>query len=668
MSGPERVRRRLRTAARWAFADRYGLVLWLGLLCWFGLTWRVGVFIQDTYATANTLVALADGQLHVTEIRYSLTLGSQPGLHRYDGLLYGRNYGQLALAVPLVWALEGVATVVDPRLLLAGLWAGLGLAFVTQVGRLDGVDRERTVTAGSVVVALLFAGSVLTATNLDPDRLALAAYQLSTMAAAATAGLLLYRLVADWHGRRIGLAAGAALGLATPVGFWATIPKRHTLVAALVLATVYAFAVSRRTDGRTALRARAAAYAFAGAITWVHAFEAFFVVGVLGIVDLLTARSNRPRDLLVVGLVLLLAATPMLATNYAISGNPAEPPRLLPNVDGGDVEFSPDTDGGADGSGGTDGANSGTDGGSGSTGSGGDGTSGTQDGESARTPPDTDPVGSFVESTVDTASSTAGAVEPIWTFAGGAVADGVDTLDEPARLSHVFVRSGHVPGVSYRLNDYEVIELTLLEATPILGALLAVPVLAGRRLTGVTFDSLRPPDPRTLSPRRQTDSLVVALAVVLTVVYLPRLPLFSQLTVRYLHPVVPLAVYGVCRVPAVRTAVVDETAWLWRAYVGSLLLAVTVVLGGIVGLGLALGEAVQYHALWNLAAATVCALAVVGRTLAPERVTTRTVAAGLALPAGFTTAFLALSGLVYFEYGTYAFDLVRVVADLLPTL
>ncbi|MDS0279279.1 hypothetical protein NDI85_15870 [Halomicroarcula sp. S1AR25-4] len=646
MSDGAAVRRRLRTLARWAFADRYGLVLWLGLFCWFGLTWRVGIFLQDTYATANTLVALADGQLHVTEIRYSLTLGSQPGLHRVDGLLYGRNYGQLALAVPLVWALEGLATVVDPRLLLAGLWAGFGLAFVTQVGRLDGADRERTVTVGSMAVALLFAGSVLTATDLDPTRLALAAYQLSTIAAAATAGLVLYRLVADWHGRRVGLAAGAALGLATPVGFWATIPKRHTLVAALVLAAVYAFAVSRRSEGRAALRARAAAYAFAGVITWVHAFEAFFVVGVLGVVDLLTARSNRPRDLLVVGLVLLLAATPMLATNSAISGNPAEPPRLLPNVEGGGgVEFSPATDGEASGNAGAGGERGGPADG---TDSGGEGASGG---------PDSSPLGTVLDAT-----------GPIGEFAGGAVVDGVRTLDDPARLSNVFVRSGHIPGVKYRLNEYEVIELALLEATPILGTLLALPVLVGRRLVGTERRSLRPSQPRRLSPRRQTDLFVVALAVVLTVIYLPRLPLYSQLTVRYLHPVVPLAVYGVCRVPAVRTAVTDATGWLIRAYALSLLFAVVVVLGGIVGLGLALGEAVQYHALWNLAAAAVCAIAVVGRTAAPTRVSPRAVAVGLALPAGFTTALLVLSGLVYFEYGAYAFDLVRVVADLLPTL
>ncbi|WP_254273045.1 hypothetical protein [Haloarcula marina] len=649
MSRSATIRDRARTVGRLVFGDRHGLVLWLGLLCWFGLTWRVGFFIQDTYATANTLVALADGQLHVTRIPYSLTLGSQPGLHRYDGLLYGRNYGQLALAVPLVWALEALAVVVDPRLLLAGLWAGVALVFVGQLDRLDTVDAGWIRPMGGLVVAVLFVATLPVATDLDTDRLALAAYQLSTMLAAAAAGLAMYRLVSEFHGRRLGLVAGVALGVATPVGFWATIPKRHTLVAALTLWAVYAFAVSRRREGRTALVARAFAYGFAGFVTWTHAFEAFFLVGTLAVVDLATARRTDTRTLAVLGAALLLATAPMLATNYAISGNPAEPPRLLPNVEGGDVEFSPSADGGTDAPGGDSG------------GPAADGSAGTssESGGGERVGRDSD--GGFLSTARDTAG-------PVSEFVVGAVVDGVATLGNPTQMWHTFVRSGHIPGIPYRLNSYEVIELTVLESTPILGALLALPALVGRRLREDGRDALARVDPRTLSPIRQTDLLVVAVAAVLTVVYLSRALTYSQLTVRYLHPMVPLATYGVCRIPAVRTAATEATGRLVGSYLVSLAFALAVVLGGIAGLELALGEAVQYHALWNLAAAAVGGAVVVAHTLAPDRISPRTVAAGLALPAGFATAFLLLSGLVYFDYGTYAFDLVRVVADVLPTL
>ncbi|WP_324665510.1 hypothetical protein [Haloarcula sediminis] len=662
-------RDRLVAVGRWCFGDRRGLVLWLGLVCWFGLTWRVGFFIQDTYAMANTLVALAEGQLHVTELRYSLTFGSQPGLYEYQGRAYGRNYGMLALAVPLVWALEAGATVVAPRLLLVGLWAGLGLVLVTQVAEFDRLDRDRTRAVGSVLVVALFVAGVLTATDLPTDRLALVALQLSTILAAATAGLVLYRLVARFHGRRAGLAAGVALGVATPVGFWATLPKRHTIVATLVLGVVYAFAVSRSREGEAALRARTSAYALAGYISWIHAFEALFVVAALAAVDLLTARDRSVRALAVVGLVLLIASTPMLATNYAISGNPAQPPRLLPSV-GPDAEFAPAEAGGGPADGGempsgtptpdsgetpagtatTPGANTtAADGGGGATPG---GTPATTTGGD-RPPP----------SLLDTLRDGA---DTVLSFAGGSVVGGLAVLTQPARLWHIFVRSGTIPSVGYALNDAEAIDLAVLEAMPLLGALAALPVLAGRRLRAMADRTLLPLDPRDWRPARQTDLLVATLAAVLTLVYLPRLPLFSTLTVRYLHPVIALGAYGVWRVPAVRAGLSDMR-WAVGSYLASFALALVALLGGVGGLGLAVGEAVQYNALWNLAAATVCAVAVVGWTLS-DRFSDRTVAVAVALPAGFASGYLLLSGLVYFRYGRYAFDVVRVLADLFPAL
>lgn len=674
------ARRRLVAAGRWVFGDRQGLVLWLALLCWLGITWRIGFFIQDSYATSNALVAVADGRLQVTELRYSLTFNSQPGLHQLDGKLYGRNYGQLYIAALLVWALEALAVVVDPRLLLAGIWAGLGLALVTQLSHLPQLDRERTRRVGAIVVAIGFLASVLTATELAGDRLALVAYQLSTMIAAATAGLAVYRLFRRFHGRRVGLAAGALLVVATPVGFWASIPKRHTLVAALTLGAVYAFAVSRDREGQAALRARAGAYALAGFVTSVHAFEALFLVAVLGVVDVLTARSNGIRDLLVVGLVLTLAATPMLVTNHAISGNPAEPPRLLPSA-GNDVEFSPvpeAPDGGGDsptatpsggGSGGstTQTPTMSSDGTSTPSGSGSDGSS-----TSTPTPPPSrsdSPGGTAGPAPGSALFDTLGsAVGTISSFAGEEAIEGVRSLDDTDRLYHTFVRSGTIPSVRYEPNEYEPVDLAMLEAMPILGALAALPVLVGRHLLALYRRPLWPRDldPRRWPPARKTDLLVGSLAVVLTVVYLPRLPLFSTLTVRYLHPVIALAGIGVFRIPAVRDGLA-ESGWFGRAYLGSLGLALVVLLGGITGLGLAVGEAVQYNALWNLAAGTVCAVGVIGWTVS-ARVSDRVVAIAVALPAGFTTGYLLLSGLVYFRYGRYAFDVVRVLADLLPAL
>jgi len=246
------------------------------------------------------------------------------------------------------------------------------------------------------------------------------------------------------------------------------------------------------------------------------------------------------------------------------------------------------------------------------------------------------------------------------------LASGLAVLTMPERLWHTFVRSGTIPNVRYVTNGYETVELALLEAMPILGALAVLPVLVARRLRALADRSAQDFDPRRWTATRQTDLLVVSLAVVLTVVYLPRLPLHSMLTVRYLHPVVALGAYGVCRLPAVRAGV-SASRWLATAFLASLFLALAVLLGGITGFDLAVGEAVQYTALWNLAAATVCGAAVVGWTVS-DRVPDRAVAAGLALPAGFAAGYLLMSGFVYFRYGGYAFDLVRLLADTLPTL
>jgi hypothetical protein len=161
---------------------------------------------------------------------------------------------------------------------------------------------------------------------------------------------------------------------------------------------------------------------------------------------------------------------------------------------------------------------------------------------------------------------------------------------------------------------------------------------------------------------------VTAFAAVFTVIYLSRLPLHTQLTVRYILPTVPLIMYGVVRIPAVHEAARDAKRWLAGGYVVSTVGGLILGLGVVAGLDLALGEAVQFHALVNLGGAAVCAGAVLGRTVAPDYVSSRAVALSLALPAGLTTAYLLLSGIVYFQYGPFALDFVRVLATHLPAV
>jgi len=661
-----RFRGRCRRFGRTVFGDRYGYALWLGLLVTFGLYWRVGIFITDTYTTANTLVAVSNGQLHITETPYSLTLGSQPGLHESGGRLYGRNYGQVFLAVPLVWALRALSTLVTPRLLLLGLWSGTALAFVSQLGvlgqRHTDTAKRTILWAGSTVVAILFLSGVLTATALPDTPLPIAAFQLSTMLAAATTSLVLYRLVGLWHDRSVALAAGVAIGIASSVGFWASLPKRHVLVGLLTLATVYLFARSRvaYADARfwLGLGFRAGAYLIAGLVTWTHAFEGFFLVATLAFVDLVTARRNSLLHLAVVGLGLFAGSLPMLVTNFLISGNPVEPPRLLPSVGGANVEFTPDT-GGDSGTGGGSGAGAGSDGGAdgGNSDAGGSSGSGSEGGDTG-TPVLTPLLGLF--------ERIMGPAAPAMTFVLDAVSRGLGVLTTPGRISQIFFRSGSAQGINYAPNSYEAIELTMVEAVPLFGAVAALPVVMIRSVSHrIRRWSVLPSQ---YSPRTQTDILVAALACVFTLIYLSRLPLHTQLTVRYLLPTVPLIMYGIVRIPAVHEAAGDAKRWLTGGYAVSTVGGLILGLGAVAGLDLALGEAVQFHALLNLGGAAVCAGIVLAHTLVPDRVPFRVVALGLALPAGLTTAYLFLSGLVYFQYGPFALDSVRALATHLPAV
>ena len=638
------LHRYLTAVGRLVFGDRTGGTLWLGVVLVLGLGWRVGFFITDTYPIANAVANLADGRLAMqsTDFQYSLTLGTQPGLHRYEGAYYARNYGAVATAVPILWLLEAFSFVAAPRLVLAAAWSVGVCLFWRELARR--LDQPALRVVGSVVAVVAVLGAALSATELGQSQLALAALQLSTLFAAGLAAVLSYRLASTLHGRRVGVVAGIGLALATPVGFWATIPKRHVLVTALVFASVYAFTRSRQLSGRRSDLSLAAAYGTLGLLAWVHAFEGFFLTVSLFVVDVLTEPRKGKRRIAVVAGVFGLSLLPMVVTNVLISGNPLLPPRLLPNVGPGGVELAPDGPSDAGGGGSGDGrSNSGSS--SDNTGGGG----GIVDGFVQLLSP---LLGLFAF-----AELVGSELLFIGNYALETVTDGLRVSQEVDRLWNVFVRRGYYE-YSGRLavNDFEMIDLTVLESTPVIGALVTLPgVLVVRLRDGV--GSLG-----RLAPGRQTDLLVVTYVGVLTVVYLPQLPLFSQLTVRYLLPVIALLAYCVVRVPRVRTAIEDAPRLLTIVYAGTVVLGTILFVVVLGGLDPGLGEAVQFHALVNLAAATVLGLTVTVGTTAPSRIPSRVVAAALAAAGGVATSYVFLASLEYFAYGQYAFDLVRVVA------
>jgi len=648
-------------AVRLVFGDRTGATLWLGVVLLLGLGWRIGFFITDTYPIANAVENLAAGRLAMqpTDFQYSLTLGTQPGLHRYDGAFYARNYGAVATAVPLLWLLEGLSFVAPPRLVLAGAWS-LGVLWLgRELARR--LDRSALRSVASVIALATFLVTTAFATELGRTQLALAALQLSTLFAAGLVAVFCYRLASTLHGQRIGVAAGIGLALATPVGFWATIPKRHVLVTALVFASVYAFARSRQIAGVRSDLALGTAYGMLGLLAWVHAFEGFFLTASLFVVDVVTEPRKGKRRIAVVAGVFCLSMLPMAVTNALISGNPLQPPRLLPNVGPGGVELAPEPPGdtgGADsgsGSGGSSGGGSGS-GGSGSSGGDASGSGGIVDGFIRLLDP--------LFGSLSFVTLLFSEVVFIGNYALDTVTDGLGATQKFDTLWNVFVRRGYYEygGSGLATNDFEAIDLTVLESTPVIGALVALPAVIAVRLRNGVGSLGR------LSPGRQTDLLVAVYIGVLVVVYMPRLPLFSQLTVRYLLPAIALASYCVIRLGPIRDAVEETPRLLTGVYAGVVLVG-TVAIGLVLGwLDPALGEAIQFHALLNLAATTLLGLLVTVRVLWPARLSPGPVAAGLGVAGGVTTSYIVLASVEYFQYGAYAFDFVRIVARHVPIL
>jgi hypothetical protein len=626
------------------------VTLALAALVLFGASWRVDVFIVDTVAVANALANLADGSVSFAQVYFGPADAATPGVYVTDGRLYGRNYGQVVAALPVLSLLEAVSTVAAPRLLLAGAWS---LCLAALGGRLaDHLGRPWLRTAAIVLSTFALVANAAFATALPPRLFPLVALQAVTVLAAAGLVASSYLLVCLLYDRRTGVAAGVGTLLLGPVGFWATIPKRHVITGFLVVLTAYLFARSR-SSGR--VRDRAVTYVPVGLTAWVSAPEGLLLLVALVPVDLATSPRNDLRALAPTAATLAVSLAPFLLTNVIVAGNPLVPPRLLAAhatgdplaVDPGLAASHPSAVAGADGAG---------------------ATGGTQPSAPAPSPGSESAAGSGSGSTpspspltaaVSLLTGTATTGVDLSFRAAARVEQGVTSLS-PDRLYHVVLRSGRIPGVDYAETGGETIDLALLESAPLLATLLAAPVLWLRRFRGRLAAKL----PETDDPRRATDLFALVFVVVFTLPHLPRLPIHSTVTVRYLVPVVPLLAYGVFRLAPVRRVVRQAPRRL----------VVTTLLGAGVGgvawatiyaaLGPDVGTLMQAHALLNLAAAAVTALWLVVR---PGN--DRLGAVVLGLTAAAMALFLVFTGFEYFAADRqYLLPVARLAEQLLPIL
>ena len=623
------------------FGDRVGLAVFLGVVCFAGLYWRADVFITDNLTLVETLSAMSEGRLWVEPATGNYF--DAPGTVVQDGLVYGRNYGQLALALPVLWLLQAITAVANLHLALTALWHLALLALILVLGRVSGRERLARLGGAAIVAVSFLANLALLRQFLDPS-LSLIALQVSTLLAAGLGAVLLYRLLAWQHDRRLGVLAGAAVVVVSPVGFWATIPKRHVLVATLCLAVLYLFARSREPSGRSwpvvgaVPERRALMYACIALVTWVHAAEGLFVFLAVAALDLPTAPANDRQTLAFVGAVFGLAMVPFFVTNLLVAGTPVEAPRALYS-EGLAADLG--NDGGAAGGGGSGGSAGGGAGSGGGGGGGGSGGPGLIDGL----------VGTVTGFVSDFFLVTAASY--VLSFVFGIVASGLSALGDTQTLYHAFVRSS---GAAIGGNpQFRGINLAVLESMPLLGALGAAAVAGGGYVARRSRERLR--------GATATDGLAVGMCLALAVIYLDRLPLQVQINARYVLPVYPLALYLVARMEPVRRLVDTALGSLLWTYAAGVLVGTQLFVVYVAVRGLSVAEAAQVHALVGILAAVLLAVALVGYLL-DDRLR---VAAGAALgfAAATGTSFLLLTGLDYFGFlGNYVLPVASAVSGL----
>ncbi|WP_135820129.1 hypothetical protein [Halostella litorea] len=677
-----------RRCGRAVFGDYAGLFVFL-LACTAAMVlWRTTFSITDNLTVANGLVAVSDGHMHVAQPTYGDTLAT-PGMYEIDGRAYPRNYAQIAVALPVLWAFDAVAAVADVRIALAALWSLLLFATASVGGRLVG-RRETAHLLGGGVALAAFAANVALATPFPYENLAYTALQFATVLASAATALVAYRLLVHAYESSVGLAAGVAVGVASPALLWATIPKRHVLTGLFAFLTLYCLYRSRGADGESSYRGyRAAAYVPVGLTAWLNASEGLVLFGALLVADAVTAREHGLRTLATVAAGFALSLLPFLLTNYLVSGDPFAPPRMLDRYGSAAVDETVTEeasaigddlnagDGGGEAAGGESGGTGGD--GSGSTGSGGNGSAGngsagngsagsegggsTEVGGDGTERPgatggDSDGSGGGGSSGVAGGIDVLlGRVSALWTgFLVRALgvfdrvvlftdflSQGVDAVrQEPERLYHAFVRSGYF-GFSSGGATGLAINVAFLEAFPVAGVLLTVPVVAARR----GYRGLRAGTAGLRSrPLVAADVFVASYAVLITLLYIYRLPLHATLTVRYVYPLFPLAVYGAARLPCVRAAVTERGTWLAFAYAGSVLVGGQLVAIAVVTRGYTADETIQGLAL--LALGVMAALVAWALSAAFDRTNAGVGAVLLGVGGGVATVLMCAFALLFF--------------------
>lgn len=631
-STEKRLRRLRRQTLEICFGDGAGFTLFLACVAFLVLTWRVGTFFNDIGLFVPALDRLAEGHLSLgapTELDQGF-----PGMYYEGGQVYARNYGELVFSLPAYW-LVGLVDATLLRALVVLGWSGLLAVLSVRIATHYGRRRIGIAVGGALGLLSMAANAATFRVFLDSQK-TIIALQLTTMLFAAFTGVFIYRLLARRYGTKIGVIAGGLTVFASPIGFWGTLPKRHAFTAFFVVLAMYALARSREEEsdadaplGQAGFRA--VAYASAGLLAWIHAPEGFTLFLAVALVDLPTARRNDPRTLAVIGTAFAASLVPFFLTNFLISGNPLEPPRFLRTYRGLDSlpGGAPDpndieTQGGT---GGSDGQSAG-------------GVSGGTGRDSL--------FGVDLESLFPSTFVRLLQVG-VFRYVDGLLL-AIGDLD---RVLTVFVRRGNLGHKAGNLFFDDGTNLSVLESLPVAVAVAVVPL---RYAVTAARERVAPSKP-DLDP---IDAFAVVFVVLLSALYIHRLPLRVMVTVRYLHPIYPLLIYGAFRQQWVRDLVTEHTREALGGYAATALFGVPLAIVPLLYGSYAKGETVQLIALAALAGAGVLALAALAGS--DRQVIDRLGAVTFGVVAAIPTVFILLCAFIVMHYGPSALPFVDAVS------
>jgi hypothetical protein len=228
------------------------------------------------------------------------------------------------------------------------------------------------------------------------------------------------------------------------------------------------------------------------------------------------------------------------------------------------------------------------------------------------------------------------------------------------RLGNTFLRSGYVDRLP---RDHDAaINLSALESMPLFGAFIALPAMVVRSLRDGRDRSAM----LAVDPARATDALVVVYLALFVTLYLQRLPLQHMLTVRYVHPIYPLGIYGLVRLCPIRQVIETEWSGLVRTYLVGVALGVPTYIGALALAATGRSESVQLYGLVAFVSGVTVALwALVTAGWQSDR-TNSVGAVVLGIAAASMTVYLLVSGLGFFAFtNDFLLPISRAIAEAL---